>query len=206
MDPSTHHFSYSFTYPTSNSPAASCSGTSSSESSSARTPPPPYAYEPQLDLAQRSQKSYSSLTTTVPFGESARYHTITERKVTRRLQIPHPYARLALKKGETKRRKIWNHALEKSLFSPFEISTLGAPHRRGIYTASLESHIDELHARLLSIGYWPVPFEELDPFKGLNSKTAKSMVANLQHEASVSKLKLLELERANQDLQTVLKQ
>lgn len=50
---------------------------------------------------------------------------------------------------------------------------MGAPHRRTIYTASLEAHVDRLHAQLISVGFYPVPFEKLDPFKGLNSKTAK---------------------------------
>jgi len=55
--------------------------------------------------------------------------------------------------------------------------------------ASLEAHIDRLHAQLnewglfhflspylthpFSLGYTPVLDSELDPFKGLNSKTAK---------------------------------
>jgi hypothetical protein len=34
--------------------------------------------------------------------------------------IAHPYSRLVAKK-EDKRRRIWNHALEKSLFNPFEL-------------------------------------------------------------------------------------
>ena len=42
-------------------------------------------------------------------------------KTTRQIQISHPYARLFAKKDEVKRRKIWNHALEKSLFNPFEL-------------------------------------------------------------------------------------
>jgi len=121
-----------------------------------------------------------------------------------RIKIAHPYARLFAKKEEVKRRKIWNHALEKSLFSPYELSTLGAPHRRTIYISSLEAHIDRLHAQLLTIGFWPVAFEELEPFRGLNSKTAKSMVAGLQHDASIAKLKLLELERANDSLQSAV--
>ncbi|KAF9456196.1 hypothetical protein BDZ94DRAFT_1229975 [Collybia nuda] len=121
-----------------------------------------------------------------------------------RVDIAHPYARLYAKKEE-KRRKIWNHALEKSLFSPYELSTIGAPQRRTIYMSSLEAHIDQLHAQLLSIGFWPVAFEKLDPFRGLNSKTAKSMVAGLQHDASVAKIKLLELERSNEGLSNALK-
>lgn len=50
---------------------------------------------------------------------------------------------------------------------------MGAPHRRTIYIASLEAHVDRLHAQLLSMGLYPIPFEKLEPYKGLNSKTAK---------------------------------
>lgn len=50
---------------------------------------------------------------------------------------------------------------------------MGAPQRRTIYTASLEAHIDKLHAQLLSYALFPVPFEKLDCFRGLNTKTAK---------------------------------
>lgn len=39
----------------------------------------------------------------------------------RQVQVSHPYARLFAKKDQVKRRKIWNHALEKSLFNPFEL-------------------------------------------------------------------------------------
>ncbi|KAL0072030.1 hypothetical protein AAF712_000953 [Marasmius tenuissimus] len=126
---------------------------------------------------------------------------------TTRTSVSHPYARLLAKKdSDAKRRKIWNHALEKHIFSPYELSTLGAPHRRTIYLSSLEAHIDRLHDQLLSCGLWPVAFDELEPFKGLNSKTAKSMVAGRQHEASLARLKLLELQRANENLEKELLQ
>jgi hypothetical protein len=72
-----------------------------------------------------------------------------------------------------KRRKTWVHALEKSLFTPEEIVSLSAPVRRSIYTASLEAHVDKLHNQLLEMGLFPVPFEKLEPYRGLNSKTAK---------------------------------
>ena len=38
-----------------------------------------------------------------------------------RTQIAHPYARLLAKKDEVKRRKIWNHALEKTIFDPMQL-------------------------------------------------------------------------------------
>lgn len=50
---------------------------------------------------------------------------------------------------------------------------MGAPHRRTIYTASLEAHVDKLHKQLLDYSYYPVPFERLEKFRGLNIKTAK---------------------------------
>lgn len=91
---------------------------------------------------------------------------------------------------------------------------MGAPNRRSIYLASLEAHVDRLHAQLLTLGLYPVPFEKLEPYRGLNSKTAKvsldsinsvirgidrghkSMVAGLQHDISLTRMKLLELERS----------
>ncbi|KAG6845787.1 hypothetical protein H0H87_003841 [Tephrocybe sp. NHM501043] len=138
---------------------------------------PPYSTTPDTSLTERISRRGST-----------------------RLAIAHPYARLYAKKEEVKRRKIWNHALEKSLFSPYEISTIGAPQRRTIYIASLEAHIDKLHAQLLDVGLWPVQMDELKPYHGLNSKTAKSIVSGLQHDASIARLKMLELERANKNL------
>ncbi|KIK94919.1 hypothetical protein PAXRUDRAFT_827531 [Paxillus rubicundulus Ve08.2h10] len=81
---------------------------------------------------------------------------------------------------------------------------MGAPHRRTIYIASLEAHIDRLHNQLLSIGLYPIPFDRLEPYRGLNSKTAKSMVAGLQHDATHIKLKLLELERSSTNIRKLL--
>ncbi|KAJ3787990.1 hypothetical protein GGU10DRAFT_287236 [Lentinula aff. detonsa] len=154
--------------------------------------PPPLSY----DIGRSSQPDPG------PRGASSGSSSVSTS--SSRSGITHPYARLYAKKEEGKRRKIWNHALEKSLFNPFELSSLGAPHRRTIYMASLEAHVDQLHAQLLSLGYWPVSFESLEPFKGLNSKTAKSMVAGLQYDSSQTKLRLLELQRANEGLERTL--
>ncbi|KAJ3480868.1 hypothetical protein NLI96_g8052 [Meripilus lineatus] len=117
-----------------------------------------------------------------------------------RVKISHPYARLYAKNskeaGAAKRRRMWNHALEKSFFTPQELSTMGAPQRRTIYTASLEAHVDRLHKQLEECQLFPVMPQQLEPYRGLNSKTAKSMVAGLQKDMSDMKLKALELERS----------
>ncbi|KAH7883651.1 hypothetical protein F5I97DRAFT_1814249 [Phlebopus sp. FC_14] len=140
--------------------------------------------------------SFPDSAISAPSSESAEHPVRDAGRAANRITIAHPYARLYAKKDGSKRRKIWNHVLEKQLFSPQELSTMGAPHRRTIYIASLEAHIDRLHNQLLSIGLYPIPFERLEPYRGLNSKTAKSMVAGLQHDATHTKLKLLELERS----------
>ncbi|KIM48136.1 hypothetical protein M413DRAFT_7187 [Hebeloma cylindrosporum] len=167
----------------------------------------PYPYFPSPENTSPSPQNFPQTYTCpppIPTPRLSKPRPPRNPPSSRQIQIAHPYARLLAKKDEVKRRKIWNHALEKFIFSAYELSTLGAPQRRTIYMASLEAHIDRLHAQLHDLGYSPVLDSELDPFKGLNSKTAKSMVAGLQHDASVSKLKLLELQRANGDLQKVL--
>ncbi|KAG6911914.1 hypothetical protein DXG01_000161 [Tephrocybe rancida] len=175
------------------SPSASSHSSTDSTTYLAYNPCPAYTTEPYA----LEPPPYS----TIPDAHSEK---LPRPRGSTRLGIAHPYARLYAKKEEVKRRKIWNHALEKSLFSPYEISTIGAPQRRTIYIASLEAHIDKLHAQLLELGFWPVPMEELKPYHGLNSKTAKSIVSGLQHDASVTRLKMLELERANKGLSATL--
>ncbi|PSR76256.1 hypothetical protein PHLCEN_2v8573 [Hermanssonia centrifuga] len=112
--------------------------------------------------------------------------------------VSHPYTRIYAKRNSppSKRRKMWNHALEKSLFTPDELANVSAPLRRTMYISSLEAHVDELHAQLLSLELYPVPFEKLEPYHGMNSKTAKSMVAGLYKDAAEMKTKLLELKRS----------
>ncbi|KAI0314468.1 hypothetical protein OF83DRAFT_1044275, partial [Amylostereum chailletii] len=87
------------------------------------------------------------------------------------ISIPHPYARLYARQGDSagKRRKIWHHSLEKLVFSPQEIASMGAPHRRTIYMASLEAHIDALHAQLIENHLYPVQFSSLEPFRGMGT-------------------------------------
>lgn len=125
---------------------------------------PQYSPQPPFDL------EYHQLFFQQPYIQSDLPKPPPQKSPSRQVQISHPYARLLAKKDQVKRRKIWNHALEKSLFSPFELqvylffktfffcyfalkfyyrSTVSAPHRRTIYIASLEAHVDRLHSQLL---------------------------------------------------------
>jgi hypothetical protein len=71
-----------------------------------------------------------------------------------------------------------------------------AAHRRTVYIASLESHIDHLHAQLIDHGLYPVPFADLAPFKGMSSKIVKGMIAGLQTDAHFIRSRQTEIERA----------
>ncbi|KAK0226195.1 hypothetical protein IW262DRAFT_1360331 [Armillaria fumosa] len=97
-----------------------------------------------------------------------------------------------------KRRKAWNHVLEKAIFTSDEISNESAPQRRKVYVSSLEAHVDALHDQLLQLGLWPVPVKELEQLKGLNSKTAKTMVAKLHYNVGLTQIKISQYEKMNQ--------
>ncbi|KAG6381230.1 hypothetical protein JVT61DRAFT_5634 [Boletus reticuloceps] len=151
--------------------------------------PPSYSYPPRTNDDQKSSAIASFPDDGISFPPAANPTSVQHPardscRSASRITIAHPYARLYAKKDGSKRRKIWNHVLEKQLFSPQELSTMGAPHRPSVSIRSLS--------------------KRLDPYRGLNSKTAKSMVAGLQHDATHVKLKLLELERSNTNLRKLL--
>ncbi|KAI0722576.1 hypothetical protein C8Q76DRAFT_616005 [Earliella scabrosa] len=115
------------------------------------------------------------------------------------MRTPHtdPYHRLQSRRAEAaRRRKLWNHKLERRIFSTQEITAIPAPQRRAIYTPALEAHVDRLHDQLLSHALFPVPADALQAYHGLNSTLARSMIAGLQYDISKTRLEILELERA----------
>ncbi|KAJ6519896.1 hypothetical protein C8R45DRAFT_39956 [Mycena sanguinolenta] len=122
-----------------------------------------------------------------------------------------PYERANGKKRKTtpkSSRKIWSHAFEKSLFNVMELTNMGVTHRRPIYVASLEAHIDRLHIQLRGLGmqFFPVTSEELGSaqLKGLHATTCKGMVSSLHHDIMQAHGRLLELQRANERLEANL--
>ena len=58
---------------------------------------------------------------------------------------------------------------------------MGAPVRRTIYISSLEAHVDRLHSQMINLGYFPIDYDNLERFKGLNSKTAKVLSVHRCH-------------------------
>jgi hypothetical protein len=131
--------------------------------------------------------------------------------------MPHPYARFyAYREWEAaaKPRRIWSHALESAIFTREELFVLlaassreswaNAAHslmvragqRRKVYIASLEAHIDALHAQLIEYGLYPVPFADLAPYKGMSSKIVKGVLVGLQTDAQFIRSKQTEIERA----------
>lgn len=56
---------------------------------------------------------------------------------------------------------------------------------------SLEAHIDRLHSQLLGLNLYPIPIEDLRPYKGLNCKTAKVISLSTLFDRALSIFKTL---------------
>ncbi|KAG5648046.1 hypothetical protein DXG03_007081 [Asterophora parasitica] len=105
-----------------------------SASSNPESQPPPSPSGSALSGADSSSLVYDPL----PIYNSVQPppYSITDQssaqprksRVPASVAVAHPYARLFAKKEEVKRRKIWNHALEKSLFSPYEMCVPNPAH------------------------------------------------------------------------------
>jgi len=114
---------------------SSASASTSSASSPSGSPPVAHsmyqsdAYPPP-DIALHAPfgtKRHSSRHSTISFPKSGIEIPLAaplDDHPDSRITIPHPYARLHAKKDSSKHRKIWNHVLEKQLFSPQELSVL----------------------------------------------------------------------------------
>ncbi|KIK94918.1 hypothetical protein PAXRUDRAFT_419167 [Paxillus rubicundulus Ve08.2h10] len=97
-------------------------------------PPPSYSFPPKIfdphpipDLKPGIPPISSFPDDGISFSPSPRSVEHPARDTDRtagRITIAHPYARLYAKKDGSKRRKIWNHVLEKQLFSPQELFAL----------------------------------------------------------------------------------
>ncbi|KAI0722466.1 hypothetical protein C8Q76DRAFT_615938 [Earliella scabrosa] len=109
-----------------------------------------------------------------------------------------PYQRLQTRRAEAaQRRNLWNHRLERRIFSAEEIARISAPHRRATYMTALEAHIDNLHFQLQeTLSMYPASEDALQTYHGMSSRLARSMIAGLQHDISKTRLEILELERA----------
>lgn len=111
----------------------------------------------------------------------------------------YPYTRPEAKKDVdgVKRRKVWDHILERRLFTPEELNKMKAQDRRKVYVSSLEAHVDTLHAQLLERKLYPVSFERLERIHGVRSKTVVSMIGGIGHDVQKIKIRLEELQRDN---------
>lgn len=127
VDP--YSFSHSFSS-ASTSSASSPEGypTYQADSPPAYYYPPDTAYRASFD-AKRHPSRHSSTSSPVFPEPGIEIPLVAPLRTESRLTIPHPYARLYAKKDSSKRRKIWNHVLEKQLFTPQElfVSPLAIP-------------------------------------------------------------------------------
>ncbi|KAI0755745.1 hypothetical protein C8Q74DRAFT_321082 [Fomes fomentarius] len=92
------------------------------------------------------------------------------------------------------RRVPWVHAMEKDIFSPDELMTMSRRERREIYTASLESHADQLIDQLRQASVEVVSGQDVAAYRGINRKTLKSLAAGMHHDAVNITLEIVQLQ------------
>jgi hypothetical protein len=109
--------------PTSSTRYQIISPSDSSPSPSTDFSQPGFCFSPQSDNSlDPYQPSYRFPEDTSPIISAENTHMPTLKKSTIHQGVAHPYARIYAKKDSAKRhRKIWNHALEKSLFNSHEL-------------------------------------------------------------------------------------
>ncbi|KAJ3927022.1 MAG: hypothetical protein NXY57DRAFT_664799 [Lentinula lateritia] len=147
---------------------------------------------------------FCSVLNPLPPPSAANSVVPSHQKNSRKASTVHPYAHSSAKNKEYKRRRQWHHVFDRSLFNALEFSNTSARLRRTIYLASLEAHVDGLHAQLSSLGYPLVSPEPMEAHKDLHGKTAKKLIVRLQYNTSRTTLRLLELQRANEQLERLL--
>jgi len=96
-------------------PSASSPANTSTQYSA--TPSPPQSFDHNHQAYQTPMPTYPA----IPTPRLSKTRPSKTAAPSKQIQIAHPYARLLAKKDEVKRRKIWNHALEKFIFSAYEL-------------------------------------------------------------------------------------
>lgn len=99
------------------------------------------------------------------------------------------------KKVETQRKAL-QRVLEESIgFSPTDPDTISSHDKKRYYLECLEQYITYLHDQLRLVGHEPVPLERVSTYRGLTSRSIRTMLVNTQnvlkrtHEETVAEEK-----------------
>ncbi|KAH8998979.1 hypothetical protein EDB86DRAFT_793592 [Lactarius hatsudake] len=85
------------------------------------------------------------------------------------------------KKVETQRKAL-QRVLEESIgFSPTDPDTISSHDKKRYYLECLEQYITYLHDQLRLVGHDPVPLERVSTYRGLTSRSIRTMLVNTQN-------------------------
>jgi len=110
--------------------------------------------------------------------------------------------RKAEKKVETQRKALQRVLQESIGFSPTDPDTISSHDKKRYYLECLEQYITYLHEQLRLVGHEPVALERVSTYRGLTSRSIRTMLVNTQnvlrktHEETIAEegnfLKLLD--------------
>ncbi|KAI9460871.1 hypothetical protein BJY52DRAFT_1260979 [Lactarius psammicola] len=85
------------------------------------------------------------------------------------------------KKVETQRKAL-QRVLEESIgFSPTDPDTISSHDKKRYYLECLEQYITYLHDQLRLVGHEPIPLERVSTYRGLTSRSIRTMLVNTQN-------------------------
>lgn len=97
------------------------------------------------------------------------------------INMPAKAGRKPEKKVETQRKAL-QRVLEESIgFSPTDPDTISSHDKKRYYLECLEQYITYLHDQLRLVGHDPLPLERVSTYRGLTSRSIRTMLVNTQN-------------------------
>ncbi|KAF8271386.1 hypothetical protein EI94DRAFT_1698141 [Lactarius quietus] len=97
------------------------------------------------------------------------------------INTPAKAGRKPEKKVETQRKAL-QRVLEESIgFSPTDPDTISSHDKKRYYLECLEQYITYLHDQLRLVGHDPLPLERVSTYRGLTSRSIRTMLVNTQN-------------------------
>ncbi|KAI0038656.1 hypothetical protein FA95DRAFT_1567614 [Auriscalpium vulgare] len=154
----------------------------------AATPLPlPHAPPPAIDLRPDLLEVYAN-------APRAVFPTPSDllRNFDKRRPAPLPDAD---KKGETQRKVRQRIVAEAIGFPPTDPDTISSHDKKRYYLECLEQYVSYLHEQLHLVGQEPVPLERVSTYRGLTSRSIRTMMVNMQGTVRKAHEETLEEER-----------
>ncbi|KAL6310018.1 hypothetical protein BKA93DRAFT_745790 [Sparassis latifolia] len=99
------------------------------------------------------------------------------------------------KHAETQRKVYFRAVAESVGFQPTDPDTITSHDKKRSYLECLEQYVQWLHGQIRLVGHEPVAFERVPKYRGLNSRSIRTLLVHMQDEARKLHQQTLEDER-----------